>query len=477
MRIHLTVPLLLLTSLTTGRLWGQAPVTQAHVDGDAQTDLMVTVYNNGYGLVREVRRFVIPQGTVELEFRDVAEQIDPTSVAFKSLTAPQDVGILEQNYRYDLLSPETLLSKYVGRTVRVETLLLQNNSHRREVREGTLLSTNAGIIVRFGEQIVINPAGSITLAEVPPDLLARPTLLWLLRNDRAGEQEVETSYLTNGLNWKADYVAVINAEDTQLDLTGWVTLINQSGATYRNAQLKLVAGDVQRVQDEIRRLRVMPEALAAAREAPQFEERAFFEYHLYTLNRRATVAQRETKQMTLLEGTGVPARKRFMLESPPWALQAGIKGVESRKLSVMLEFENKKDHGLGIPLPQGRIRAYKADTDGSLQLIGEDTIDHTPRDERLRLKLGEAFDVLAERSQTDFRRLAERVTELSYEVRLRNHKETAIEATILEHVYGDWTVIRQSHPHQKRDAQTIEFTVPVAAGDETVVTYTVRVAW
>lgn len=446
---------------------------------DAQQDLMVTVYNNGYGLVREVRKVNLPAGLVELEFRDVAEQIDATSVAFKSITSPSGVRILEQNYRYDLLSPATVMNRFVGRKIRYTTSKMENNTQVLTSREGALLSNNEGALVQFDTGIEINPQGAISFGEVPSDLLSRPTLLWLLRNEKAAEQKIETSYLTNGMNWKADYVTVINPEDTKLNLNGWVTLENHSGASYQDAALKLVAGDVQRVQDSPR---PMPMAMAKGRgvvaaEADAFAEKSFFEYHLYTLGRRTTVGNNETKQVSLLEGSGIPVKKMYLMESPPWVAEAGMRGLEKRKLAVVLEFENKKESGLGIALPKGRVRVYKADTDSSLQLVGEDTIDHTPKDEKLRLKMGEAFDVVAERSQTTYNKLSDRVAEFSYRIAVRNHKAEAITATVLEHVYGDWTITKESHTHVKRDSKTIEYNVPVAADGETVLTYTARVEW
>lgn len=453
-----------------------ASPVKAAVDEQAQEDLMVTIYNNGYGLVREVRRVDLPIGTIELEYGGVAEKIDPTSVAFKSLTSPSDVLILEQNYRYDLLSPVSLLERFVGRTVKYTTYRMRNNSQVEETREGTLLSTNNGTVVQFGDEIVINPHGSVTLSEVPEDLLSRPTLVWLLENQVAGPQRVETAYLTNGMSWKADYVAVVNADDSELDVTGWVTLENHSGTGYKEAAVKLVAGDVQRVQEP--RPPVLDRRLAmAAMAAPQFQEKAFFEYHLYTLQRRATVANNETKQMTLLEAADVPIKKLYIMDSPRWSAQAGAAGVAKSKLGVFLEFENSEEAGMGMALPKGRVRVYKADTDESLQLIGEDRIDHTPRDEKLRLKMGEAFDVVAERSQTNFRKIGQRSSETSFKVVIRNHKDEAIEATVMEHLYGDWAITQQSHPHRKIDATTIEFKIPVPADGEAELTYTARVNW
>ena len=450
------------------------------IDADSREDVMVTVYNNNYGLVREVRRVTLPKGTLELEVRDVAEKIDPTSVAFKSLTAPFQIGIYEQNYRYDLLSPQTLLNKFVGRRIRISNTVLKNKSQIVESRQGKLLSTNNGNIVQFSNgEIAINPPGSISVAEVPEDLIAKPSLVWLLGNEWEDEQEIEISYLTNDMRWHADYVSVINPDDTELDLTGWVTLKNHSGTTFPNAALKLIAGDVRRVEPE-RKVRTMA-GLGFANErmpsAPQFEEKAFFEYHLYTLGRRTTLANMETKQMTLLEGKGVPAQKKYIVESPPWARQATARGVEKRDVQVKIEFENKKENNLGIALPAGRVRVYKADTDGSLQLVGEDRVDHTPKDEKVRLLLGNAFDIVAERSQTDYRKISSNKAEFAYRVTLRNHKEEPVTINVMEHVWGDWKMLEESHDHTKRDASTIEFQVPVDADGEATLTYRVRVKW
>jgi hypothetical protein len=454
----------------------QTPAAQMRVGAEAQEDLAITVYNNNYGLVREVRRMTLPIGEIELEFSDVAEKIDPTSVAFKSLDAPDRIGILEQNYRYDLLNPSTLLDKYVGREIKLTRLVRDSDGADRAVTvSGTLLSTNGGRIVRVGDEILINPPGEIVLAEVPEDLVANPTLVWRLANQSAEPQRVETSYLTNDMSWKADYVAVVNSDDSALDWTGWVTLDNRSGTTYRNARLKLVAGDVQRIQPpQPRAVRGRVEMLAMAE--AQFTEESFFEYHLYTLERRATIAHNETKQMTLLEGTGVGAVKRYVLESGAGFIGPRGGGQTNQvKLAVKLEFVNARSNGLGVPLPKGRVRVYKADSDRALQLIGEDQIDHTPRDEKVRLKLGEAFDVVGERAQTDFRQLSDRRTESSYVITIRNHKSEAISATVVERAYGDWIIRNESQPSVKRDSTTFEYTVPVAANGEATVSYTIQI--
>lgn len=461
--------------LETIHLSAQPPQKMA-VGVEAQDEVMLTIYNNNYGLVREIRTANLPEGTIELEFRDVAEAIDPTSVAFKSLTSPDKVSILEQNYRYDLLTPQTLLDKFIGKPIKITHKTIKNNTEERIEREGTLLSTNGGTVVRFYDTYEINPEGSITLKNVPEELLSKPTLVWLVRNGAAGPQKIETSYLTNNMTWKADYVAVINKDDTKLDLTGWVTLDNRSGAGYRNAKLKLVAGDVQRIQEPqpMQKFAMRGDAVAAAEAAPQFQEKSFFEYHLYTLGRPTTLANNETKQMTLLEGPNVPVIKTFVFDSAPWQHSYGPGWSENKKVAVVVELENKEENNLGMALPAGRVRVYKADDDASLQLVGEDKIDHTPKNEKIRLKLGEAFDVVGERKQTDLKQLSPHLNEMSYSVELRNHKSEEIQVTVIEHAYGDWEVVKETHEHKKRDSQTLEYKVAVPKDGATTINYTVR---
>jgi|TARA_Y100000310_G_scaffold343394_1_gene450820 hypothetical protein len=438
---------------------------------------MVTVYSNNYGLIREVRRLTLPRGEVELEFQDVAEQIDPTSVAFKSITQENQVRILEQNYRYDLLNPTTLLNRYIGRKLKFIQYLSVDNSEVKQEREGVLLSTQGGTIVRFDDEIEILPQGTISLAELPEDLLSRPTLIWLLENGYQREQQVETSYLTNGMNWHADYVLVVNEDDTRLDLNGWVTLDNRSGASYRNAELKLIAGDVKRVSEP-----AVPEVMAqrmqrsvSAFEAP-FQERQLFEYHLYSLGRRTTLANNETKQMSLLAGRGVKVQKGFSVRSGinPFSVQPKL---PETKVAVSLEFKNSEDNNLGMALPAGRVRVYKADTDASLQLIGEERIDHTPRDESITLQIGNAFDIVSERTQTSFQRRGDRSSLVSYRIQLRNHKDEDVTVKVIDTFPGEVTIISQSREFREADARSIEFEVDVPQRGEEEVSYTALVSW
>jgi hypothetical protein len=428
-----------------------------------QESVSLTVYNQNFALVKDVRALDLVKGNQEKRIDDVAASIDATSVHFAALDHPGDVAVLEQNFQYDLASADRLMNRYLN--LRVSAVMKDGTT-----REGTLLSYDSGSLVlgaADGGAVLVNRAEvrDVRLGEIPGGLVVRPTLVWTLNSDRAGKERAEISYLTNNVNWHAEYVAVVNQKDTGLKLDGWVSLDNKSGATYRNAKLKLVAGEVHRVQPR-QPIRPMAEDMMQmkAAGAPQFEEHPFFEYHIYTLERPATVADRETKQLSLFPSATAPAKKVFTYDG-----QRNPKDV-----MVEMEFVNAKDNGLGMALPAGKVRVFKEDADGSLEFVGEDAIDHTPRDEKVRVYLGNAFDVVGERIQTDFQRISNRTTEQSVKIEIRNHKDEAIEVTVVEHLYGDWTVTQKSQDFEKKDARTIEFTVPVEKDGTATVTYTVR---
>jgi hypothetical protein len=425
----------------------------------------LTVYNQDFALVREIRPIQLPKGTETIRFKDVAARIDPTSVRFKSLTAPDQVAILEQNFEYDLVSSEKLLQKYVDEKIRLL-------AKEERFYEGTLLNAADDLVLRDASgQIRIIKGEEIQILEfpqLPEGLITRPTLVWLLDSQRSGKHDAEVSYLTDGINWHAEYVAAVNEEDTRLELGAWVSLDNRSGATYRDAKLKLVAGDVHRVKPSPRVPEyVMRDATMAAKGVPQFEEKAFFEYHLYTLTRPATVKDNQIKQLTLFPVADVGVEKILLYD--------GIR--EGTKVKVNLEFENSKKNGLGIPLPQGKLRVYKRDQDQSLEFVGEDLIDHTAKDEKVRVFLGNAFDVVGERRQTELKKITDRSREETYEIKLRNHKENAIEVLAVEHLWGDWKITQSTHEYRKKDTRTVEFPLPVPKDGETILTYTVRFRW
>jgi hypothetical protein len=443
-----------------------------------QTGIAVTIYNVDLGLVKDQRKIKLPLGTDELRFMDVAAMIVPESVHIKSLVNPDSLNILEQNYEYDLLSPKKLLDKYVGKDVK---LYYKNPyTEREEIFTATLLSNNDGPVFRIGDDITFGHPGRIIFPGVPESLISKPTLVWLLENSLSEEQKVEASYLTNGINWRADYVVTLNDRDDMADLSGWVTINNKSGTTYRNAKLKLVAGDVNRVRDEGKYDRRMPRAaeMAAMKAEPQFKEQEFFEYHIYTLQRPATVKDNQTKQISLVNADNIQVRKELVLRGAKYYYfsQYGDDGTK-QKAGVFIEFRNIKENNLGIPLPKGTVRVYKHDSEGSLQFVGEDSIDHTPKDEKIMIKLGEAFDVVAGRKQTDWKKLASDTYEAAFEISLRNHKKEDVIVKVIEPIPGDWTMINSSHEYKKSEAFTAVFNIPVPKNTEVKLTYRARMRY
>jgi len=463
-----------LIAFTLAGLLGAAPIAGAapvKITAAEQRDVMLTVYNGNLGLVKDVREVRLDAGLIETHFMDVAAQIDPTSVLLRSLTDPTGLKILEQNYEYDLLSSEKLMEKYVGRKVR----LYQSNG---TFQEATLLSTR-GPVYDINGQIHMGHFGSVVLPALPENLVSKPTLAWLLRNPRPAPQRVEASYLTGGISWKSDYVMLINAADSRADLTGWVTINNQSGATYQNAALKLVAGDINRAASRDDSRRAMEMAAKAASPAVadrEFKSEGFFEYHLYTLDGRTTIKESQTKQLTLLSAADFPVEKRFIYYGAAsyHRTQYGVP-ISNQKVGVYLDIRNTKENRLGIPLPKGKVRVYKADTSGSQQLIGEDWIDHTPKDERVRIKMGEAFDVVGERVQKDWKRIGSNLYEIEWEITLRNHKKEAVTVEVIEPMPGDWEILRSTQPHEKVEAFTARWKVPVPKEGAATLGYRTRV--
>jgi hypothetical protein len=463
-RIALTVTLILLTA------WPAAAGTLA-VTRETQKDVMVTIYNGNLGLVKDVREVRLPAGLNEAQFMDVAALIDPTTVHLRSLGNPAGLKILEQNYEYDLLSSDKLLEKYVGKVVR----LYQSDGTFHEAR---LLST-AGPVFEINGQIHLGYSGRLVLPSLPDNLVAKPTLVWLLRNQTPAAQKVEASYLTGGITWKADYVMVVSADDRTSDLTGWVTIDNKSGATYANAALKLVAGDVNRARDQRRDHRMLELASKAAPSADasrEFAAEGFFEYHLYTLDGRTTIKNQQTKQLALMNAADVPVTKRLIYYGAQdyYRSSYGVP-ISNQKVAVLLEVKNGAEQRLGVPLPKGKVRVYKADASGSQQFIGEDWIDHTPKDERVKIKLGEAFDVVGERTQKDWRKISGGLWEVEWEISLRNHKKQPQTVTVIEPVPGDWQVLHATHTFDKPEAHTLQFEVPVPAEGAVKIVYRVRI--
>jgi hypothetical protein len=478
--VVLTKRLTLLSALVATTVAGFAvaaptpPPANAKSTSQQRDEVSITVYNQNFGLVREVRTMDLPSGRTALEFADVSQQIQPETVSIKALTG--QLHVLEQNYRYDLLSPQKLLEKYVGKHVKVYRR--NEKTGAEDVFDAEVLSVAQGTVMRINGEITYDFPGRIAFPEIPQNLIAKPSLVWMLEGGQA-RQKVEVTYLTANLNWNADYVFVINDTQSAGDLTGWVTLNNTTGTSYENAKLKLVAGDVQRVQAQtttLARYRSMEKEDDAKKK--QFTEESFFEYHLYTLDRPTSLLTSEQKQVTLLEAQGVHIDKRLIFFGAEYYYRGQYgQVVSNQKVGVYLDVDNKETNHMGMPLPKGTVRVYMADKSGSKQFIGEDTIDHTPRDEKIRIKMGEAFDVVGDRKQMDYKVFGSCTSESTWEISLRNHKDTATEVEVYEPVGGDWELISQSHPSTKKDAHTFTFKPNVPARGEVKITYKVRVKW
>lgn len=442
---------------------------------DDQKSVEVTVYNSNLGLVKDTRRIQVPEGNGELKFMDVASGIMPYTVHIQSLDAPDSLQVLEQNYEYDLMDANKLLDKYVGKTMKIMTMSQDN---KKDIVDATLLSNNQGQIYRINNEIYLGYPGTQILPDLPENLIAKPTLTWKYENRNPLPQTVQVAYLTENITWKADYIVVVNGEDTSANIDGWVTLDNRSGATYKEAKLKLVAGEVNRVQPAARMMDRIGglQMMKAAAFAPQFQEHPFFEYHIYDLARRTTIKDNETKQVQLLQAVGVAIQKEYIARGEQNYFYGNYMGGEPMKVpvNVMLKFKNSAANHMGMPLPAGTIRLYKKDDQESMQFAGEDSLDHTPKDEDVEIKAGEAFDVVARRKQTDYRQ-SEGSYETAWEISVRNHKDAKITVGLIEPVNGDWEVTENSHPFRKLDAHTIRFDVDVDKDQEVKVTYRIRV--
>ena len=445
-----------------------------------QQSVAVTIYNDNLALVKDARRVKLARDINQLAWREVSAQMRPETAQLRNLSNPAGFRLQEQNFDFDLLTPQKLLEKYVGREVSVIRTHPTTGAETRET--ATVLSTNDGVVLKFADRIETGVPGRLAFSGVPDTLRDKPTLVISLLNPAAGLQNLELSYLTGGLSWRADYVAELNAADDQLDLNGWVTLTNQSGAAYPDARLQLVAGDLNRVRDEQPMPRAAMAMASKVNDAAEMQQESLFEYHLYTLPRPTTLAENQTKQVALMSATRVPVNKEFLLAGANYYYsgQYGELG-QKMKVGVFVEFNNKGD-GLGIPLPKGVIRMYKKDSQGNAQFVGEDRIDHTPKNETVRLKLGDAFDVTADKKQTAFQKLAgtsryNYVFESAYEIVLKNAKPEAVTVTVREPMPGDWTMVSESQPHTKAASGTAEWQVKVPAEGRTTLTYRVRVRY
>jgi hypothetical protein len=447
-----------------------------------QSDVALTVYNSNLSLVRDTRQLTLPVGESRLRFMDIAASINPATVHFRSLTEPAKLSVVEQNYEYDLLDPNKLLQKFVGREVTLVRLKMAGGTTEYEEVKATLLSLNGAPVWKIGNEIVTGVSyESIRFPELPENLFERPTLLWTLQNSGARRHKVEASYLTANLSWSADYVLNVGKDEASGDLDGWVTLLNHSGTAFKNAQLQLVAGDIHRIvaQNGMDEVRAMSAVSKAANAPAPFQQESFSEYHLYSLNRRTSIFDKESKQISLLNASRFPLHKVYVVNGESYYYRNGAQPGAPVKdpVQVFYKFKNEEKSGLGMPLPAGTIRVYQADSRGGSLFVGEDHIDHTPKDEEISLHIGNAFDIVSERKQTDFKSISNRVFEYEYEITLRNHKDAPITVEVNEPIGGDWEMINSSYKFTKTAAFAAQFDVPVDKGGTSVLKYRVRVRY
>lgn len=424
-------------------------------------EVTVTVYNSDLGVVTETRELRFRKGIDRLRFVDVPSRIDPTSVRFTALNAAKQVRILEQNYQYDLVSPEKLYQRYIDNEIE----LFANNG---EIYTGDLLAYSTSTVTlreRSGQLRIIrlDEIANLRLPELPEGLITRPTLFWKYSSSISGTRTCEVSYQTGGLSWHAEYIANLNEKEDQLSISGWASIENRSGKTYPNAKLKLVAGDIHRARGKIQPMYRGALSAEMATDA-SFSEKAFFEYHLYTLPRPSTIANNEIKQLELFSPAQAGVAKEYHYRA----------GVGATNVTVKLRFANSKDNGLGMPLPAGRVRIFKQDSDGSTLLLGEDNIQHTPRDEELLLTVGKVFDLVVKEITADRRSLSKQVTEYDYKITLKNRKDEDVSVFVRRSLGNDWEILQTSHDFKKISAGEIEMLIPVPASKEVTVEFTVR---
>jgi len=446
-----------------------------------QQSVAVTIYNNNLALVKDQRKVSLNSGLNSLALRDVSAQIRPETALLRSLSNSGSFTTLEQNFDFDLLTPQKLLEKYVGKNVTVARINQATGVETTE--QAMVLSANNGVVMRIGNRIETGIPGRIIYDDVPANLRDRPTLVTKLNNKAASTQTVELSYLTGGLGWKADYVAELSAKEDSIDLSGWVTLTNTSGTSYNNAKLQLVAGDVNTVRENHPRPAAMHKTLAMAEDSVGMAEESLLEYHLYSLERPTTIAESQTKQVALLSASNIPARKELVLRGADYYYGSSYGDLGQKiKVGAFVEFDNKEAAKLGMPLPKGVMRVYKKDSQGNAQFVGEDQVDHTPKNETVRLKLGDSFDVTADKKQTDFKALprpakGNGLSESAYEIVLKNAKKEPVVVMVQEPIPGDWKILKENHASRKVTSNTAVWKIEIPAEGKTILNYRVQVRY
>jgi hypothetical protein len=454
-----------------------AAFAETPVGADKQTAIAVTIYNSDLALVRDSRNVILATGENDLAFIEVSAGIRPeTALLIGRGTA---LDIIEQNFDFDLLTPQKLLEKSVGQTIRVARTNPETGADT--IEEATVLSVAEGqVVLKIGDRIEVTPPGRLVYSAVPTNLRERPTLVVKVASDKAGEVPVDLSYLTRGLSWAADYVAALSPDEKTIDLNGWVTLTNMSGIAYNDAKLQLVAGDVNQYQPAPPPMPMLESMAADGMVRQKMAQESAFEYHLYSLDRPTTLKENQTKQVALLAAGQIPVSKQYLLMN---VAQLGgnyasrIGETERVNAEVRVKFDNKEAAHLGVPLPAGVVRVYKADSDGDAIFVGEDHVDHTPKNEEIDLMLGRAFDVTARGKQVNYEKISDNVYENTYEIEVKNAKAEPITVTLREFVPGDWKMLEESTTHEKRNSSTAEWQLPVLAEGSAKLTYKVRITF
>lgn len=455
----------------------------------------LTVYNQGFALVKERRELALKSGVQDVMIEDVAQLIEANSVGIRSVSEPGSFSVLEQNYQYDLISVQAILAKAVGKTIVFNRILPDGKVERIE---GTLLSAPTavvgdanggssavwnGMVVRTKDgRILLNPSGELEVSSIPEGLISKPSLMWQVDSAKAGNNQIELSYLTRGMSWKCDYVLALDGAGKVGDFQGWVTMTNNSGASFSGAKLKLLAGDVARVEQmPMGRAGGVREALKAA--DANFAEEQFADYHLYTMQRPASVRNNEIKQLSLIEANQVPVTKKLIIDPlRGWGMnypgEAAV-GIGQMKPLIFIEFKNDQASHLGMPLPMGTVKVFQRDKSDSLQMLGEASIDHTPKNELVTLPVGRAFDVVADRKRTSFKWLgsSNRGCVETFEIEVRNRKDSAETVHVYERHWGEWKVTDKSMDFVKLDSETIDFVVNLQANETKKIVYTVETRW
>jgi len=444
------------------------------VNVNAREKLFLTIYSFNLGLVREIRTITIPKGDVILKFEDIPSKIDPTTISLKSLTSPKSLKFIEQKYEYDLLNTEKLLEKYVGREVILVSIDPKTKEEKRE--KAILLSISGGKIFKIGDRILIDFPGRIEFPKLPKDLLLKPLLSWKVKNNYTKQQKLEMSYLTEGLNWKAYYNAIVKEEDEMMDLTALINIDNKSGVDFKRANVKLVAGEIQKLKRE-RVMMKRPPVFTPKTLALETEAEEFFEYHIYSLPYPITLKNNQTKQLIFFKTEKVPIVKKYILKGQKYYYTSRYDIERKEKIDVYLHIENKKKKNLGLALPKGVFRVYNEDKNGYFQFIGEDQVKHTPEGETIKLRIGKAFDILAIRRQIDYEKISNKIHESSFEITINNYKKRDIKVDVIEPVHGEWEIIKSNYPYEKIDIYNLKFIIPVKKKSHSVLKYTIRIKY